>query len=329
MSGGGSAVWRQRIERYPVSSGRARGPVRLKRQGGDRRSQQIEAHAELITFSRGRQERHYACGTAGAAKGARRRRRHRHTGGSSACARSRAKKKSARTAEQRRSAAVNAAREAWFEEDNFGLDPTRIVFIDETAANDARWLFAFMVVRPGSRSDAAPPCPIMPLENHHLHRLSALRRHRCAHGPRRPDERRGPFSPMSNEPLVPELRRPRDIIIMDKSARSQGPWRPEQAIEAAGAKPATCHAYSPDFNPIEMAFAKLKALLRAAAARTHPRPLASYRRRPSPLHPRKRCANYLAAATCSASSRAFAKKLSKEDVVVVEATSNACCRSPR
>ena len=50
MSGGGSAVWRQRIERYPVAgSGKAReGDVRPKRQGGDRHSQRIEAHAELI-----------------------------------------------------------------------------------------------------------------------------------------------------------------------------------------------------------------------------------------------------------------------------------------
>jgi transposase len=41
-----------------------------------------------------------------------------------------------------------------------------------------------------------------------------------------------------------------------------------QAIEAAGATLLYLPAYSPDFNPIEMAFTKLKALLRAAAART-------------------------------------------------------------
>jgi hypothetical protein len=44
-----------------------------------------------------------------------------------------AQKKSAHAAEQRRSA-VNAAREAWFE-GQLDLDPARIVFIDETAAN--------------------------------------------------------------------------------------------------------------------------------------------------------------------------------------------------
>ena len=43
-----------------------------------------------------------------------------------------------------------------------------------------------------------------------------------------------------------------------------------EAIEAAGARLLYLPAYSPDFNPIEMAFAKLKALLRNAAARTIP-----------------------------------------------------------
>ena len=41
-----------------------------------------------------------------------------------------------------------------------------------------------------------------------------------------------------------------------------------QAIEAAGATLVYLPAYSPDFNPIEMAFSKFKALLRAAATRT-------------------------------------------------------------
>ena len=42
----------------------------------------------------------------------------------------------------------------------------------------------------------------------------------------------------------------------------------KQAIEAAGATRLLLPPYSPDFNPIEQAFAKLKALLRKAAART-------------------------------------------------------------
>ena len=43
-----------------------------------------------------------------------------------------------------------------------------------------------------------------------------------------------------------------------------------EAIEAAGARLLNLPPYSPDFNPIEPAFAKLKALLRKAACRTIP-----------------------------------------------------------
>lgn len=66
--------------------------------------------------------------------------------------------------------------------------------------------------------------------------------------------------------LVPTLK-PGDIVVMDnlpahKSAAARA------AIEAAGAQLAFRPPYSPDFNPIEMAFAKLKAILRKAAARS-------------------------------------------------------------
>ena len=43
-----------------------------------------------------------------------------------------------------------------------------------------------------------------------------------------------------------------------------------EAIEAAGATLLYLPPYSPDFNPIEMAFSKIKAFLRKAAARTVP-----------------------------------------------------------
>lgn len=66
--------------------------------------------------------------------------------------------------------------------------------------------------------------------------------------------------------LVPELR-PGDIVIMDNLSSHKGP-AVRQAIEAAGARLLFLPPYSPDFNPIENAFAKLKALLRAAAERT-------------------------------------------------------------
>jgi transposase len=68
--------------------------------------------------------------------------------------------------------------------------------------------------------------------------------------------------------LVPELA-PGDVVVMDNlPAHKVSGVR--QAIEAAGASLLYLPPYSPDFNPIELGFAKLKALLRAAAARTVP-----------------------------------------------------------
>jgi len=64
--------------------------------------------------------------------------------------------------------------------------------------------------------------------------------------------------------LVPELS-PGDIVVMDNlPAHKVSGVR--QAIETAGAELLYLPPYSPDFNPIEMAFSKLKALLRKAAA---------------------------------------------------------------
>jgi len=66
--------------------------------------------------------------------------------------------------------------------------------------------------------------------------------------------------------LVPELK-PGDIVIMDNLSSHKSP-AVRSAIEAAGAELRFLPPYSPDFNPIEKAFAKLKALLRKAAERT-------------------------------------------------------------
>ena len=65
--------------------------------------------------------------------------------------------------------------------------------------------------------------------------------------------------------LVPELR-PGDVVVMDNlgSHKLAGVRR---AIEGAGCRVLYLPPYSPDLNPIELAFGKLKALLRAAAER--------------------------------------------------------------
>jgi len=66
--------------------------------------------------------------------------------------------------------------------------------------------------------------------------------------------------------LAPTLA-PGDIVIMDNLG-SHKVAGVRQAIEAAGAALLYLPPYSPDLNPIEQLFAKLKALLRKAAART-------------------------------------------------------------
>ena len=66
--------------------------------------------------------------------------------------------------------------------------------------------------------------------------------------------------------LVPELR-PGDIVVMDNLG-SHKVAGVREAIEARGASLLYLPPYSPDLNPIELAFSKLKRLLRTAAART-------------------------------------------------------------
>lgn len=66
--------------------------------------------------------------------------------------------------------------------------------------------------------------------------------------------------------LAPALR-PKQIVVMDNLS-SHKVAGVREAIEAVGARLLYLPRYSPDFNPIEQLFAKLKAMLRKAAART-------------------------------------------------------------
>ena len=66
--------------------------------------------------------------------------------------------------------------------------------------------------------------------------------------------------------LVPTLRRG-DIVVMDNLSSHKKPGVKE-SIEQAGATLAYLPPYSPDFNPIELAFSKLKTLLRKFGERT-------------------------------------------------------------
>ena len=104
-----------------------------------------------------------------------------------------------------------------------------------------------------------------PLEDDDLPRRAAAGRSGCALRLRRADQRRE-VPRLVEQFLVPELRAG-DIVILDNlpSHKVEGV---RKAVENAGARLLYLPSYSPDLNPIEQWFAKLKALLRKAAART-------------------------------------------------------------
>ena len=115
------------------------------------------------------------------------------------------------------------------------------------------------------------------------------------------------FRAWTEQMLAPALQ-PGDIVIMDNlpahpvSSADIPPGDPakgrmvagiREAIELRGAELRYLPPYSPDLNPIEQAFAKLKALLRKAAARTV-NGLWSTIGQLLDLFPPAECANYLA-----------------------------------
>ncbi|HEU4329122.1 MAG TPA: IS630 family transposase [Roseiflexaceae bacterium] len=170
------------------------------------------------------------------------------------------KKKTHHAAEQERPD-IAAARAVWRAR-QADLSPERLVFIDET------WATTHMArrhgrARRGQRLVAAVP---------HGHWktttfLAALRHDRltapCVFDGAINGER---FCAWVEQALAPTLAQG-DLVIMDNlgAHKVQGV---REAIEARGAQLLYLPPYSPDLNPIEQVFAKLKALLRTAATRT-------------------------------------------------------------
>lgn len=74
------------------------------------------------------------------------------------------------------------------------------------------------------------------------------------------------FTAFVKQVLVPALR-PGDIVVMDNLSSHKGA-RIRELIESAGAEVLFLPPYSPDLNPIEMIFSKIKQLLRTLACRT-------------------------------------------------------------
>ncbi len=171
-------------------------------------------------------------------------------------------KKTAHAAEQRRSE-VDAQRRAWFE-GQIDLEPERLVFVDETGTSTK-------MARRYGRAPRGERCRA-PVPHGHWKATTFTAGLRLD-GVIAPLVLDGPMTGAAcqayvEQALVPELK-PRDIVVMDNlpAHKVKGVRR---AIEAAGATLLYLPPYSPDFNPIEPAFAKLKALLRGVAARTIP-----------------------------------------------------------
>ena len=168
-------------------------------------------------------------------------------------------KKSLHAAEQDRPDVV-AARKAWFKM-QMRLDPRRLAFIDETSVSTN------MTRRYGRARGARLVCKV-PHGHWKTSTFVAALRYNGITAPLLLD---GPMNGASflayvEQILAPTLRRG-DIVIMDNvSVHKVAGIR--EVIEARGAALCYLPAYSPDLNPIEKFFSKLKAVLRKAAARS-------------------------------------------------------------
>ncbi len=158
---------------------------------------------------------------------------------------------------------VALARERWRDGQSL-LDPARLAFIDETgtSTNMARLRGR---CRRGERLIGKVP-------HGHWKITTFVAALRC-------DAITAPFvidRPMNSvifrayleQCLVPTLK-PGDIVVMDNLSSHKSD-EVREIIEAAQARLLYIPPYSPDFNPIEQAFAKLKAHLRKAAERSIP-----------------------------------------------------------
>lgn len=181
---------------------------------------------------------------------------------------------------------MKAARQAWADS-QATLDPRRLIFIDESGLSTKMARLRGWAPK-GERCHAAIP---------HGHwktitfvgglTLSGVIAPMLLDGPMNGEC----FCAWVEQMLAPLLE-PSDIVVMDNlSAHKVAGVR--QAIEKTGARLLYLPPYSPDFNPIENAFAKLKAIMRAAAARAFDTLEAAAARALEKLQPNE-CANFFA-----------------------------------
>jgi len=169
-------------------------------------------------------------------------------------------KKTANATEQQRPDVLKK-RLAWFE-GQLDLDPGKLVFIDETGASTN-------LARKGGRCRRGRRLRVgVPHGHYKTVTLVAGIRLRGLVAAKTYDRpiNAALFEEWLENCLVPTLSKG-DVVVMDNLSAHKRP-RVEEMIEAVGAELRYLPPYSPDMNPIEKAFSKLKAHLRKIAERT-------------------------------------------------------------
>ena len=155
-----------------------------------------------------------------------------------------------------------ARRRAQWTKRQSGIDPKRLVFIDET------WTKTNMEALRGWAPKGERLVAKVPHGHWKTMTFVAALRHDRIEAPWLID---GPidgegFRAYVEKALVPTLK-PGDLVVMDNLGSHRGP-AVRKAIRSAGAKLFFLPKYSPDLNPIEQLFSKVKGIVRKAAPRT-------------------------------------------------------------
>jgi transposase len=174
-----------------------------------------------------------------------------------------AKKKSIHASEQERPD-VKEQREQWMQTltDACGGDFSRVLFLDETGAMTN-------LVRPYGRSAVGERCLANAPAGHWktMTAVAAIRLGGLTASATMPHAMDGElFLVYVEQALLPALKTG-DVVVMDNLPGHRLP-KVRELVESTGAKLLYLPPYSPDFNPIEMIWSKVKRLLRSAAART-------------------------------------------------------------
>jgi transposase len=170
------------------------------------------------------------------------------------------RKKKVPRAEEQESPAVQEQRRE-FRAGFAGIDPHRLVFVDECGANTA-------MTRPYGRAPAGQRVYAdTPGRWESITLTCGMRLAGAMAGLAFPGATNtATFETYVADVLTPELR-PGDVVIWDNLKPHQSEEAIE-AVEAAGAQVVSLPPYSPDLNPIEEMFSKVKGALRSAAGRT-------------------------------------------------------------